>query len=84
MTNLALLVLRLVVGTLLAGHGAQKLFGWFGGPGLKGTHSFMEKLGFRPGHVWGTMAALGEFCGDTLAELRVRVDAGTDCGTALS
>lgn len=69
MTNLALLVLRLVVGTLLAGHGAQKLFGWFGGPGLKGTHGFMEKLGFRPGHIWGTMAALGEFCGGTLTAL---------------
>jgi putative oxidoreductase len=69
MKNLALLFLRLVVGTLLAGHGAQKLFGWFEGPGLKGTHGMMESLGLRPGHVWGTVAALGEFVGGTLTAL---------------
>ena len=69
MKNLALLILRLVVGTLLAGHGAQKLFGWFEGPGLKGTHGLMEKLGMKPGHVWGTVAALGEFVGGSLTAL---------------
>jgi putative oxidoreductase len=69
MKNLALLLLRLVVGTLLAGHGSQKLFGWFEGPGLKGTHGFMEMLGMKPGRVWGTVAALGEFVGGTLTAL---------------
>jgi putative oxidoreductase len=69
MKNLALLFLRLVVGTLLAGHGAQKLFGWFEGPGLKGTHGFMESLGMKPGHIWGTVAALGGFVGGTLTAL---------------
>ena len=69
MKNLALLFLRLVVGTLLAGHGSQKLFGWFEGPGLKGTHGFMEMLGMKPGHVWGTVAALGEFFGGILTGL---------------
>ncbi|HEX6509127.1 MAG TPA: DoxX family protein [Chloroflexota bacterium] len=69
MIDLGLLILRLTVGSLLAGHGAQKLFGWFEGPGLKGTHGFMEMLGMRPGHVWGTVAALGEFFGGTLTLL---------------
>lgn len=69
MKNLALLFLRLVVGTLLAGHGAQKLFGWFEGPGLKKTHGMMESLGMRPGRVWGTVAALGEFMGGILTGL---------------
>ena|SRR5579872_1101683 len=69
MRNLALLLLRLTVGTLLAGHGAQKLFGWFGGHGLKGTHGFMEMMGMKPGKVWGTMAALSEFGGGVLTVL---------------
>jgi putative oxidoreductase len=69
MKNLAVLFLRLVVGTLLAGHGSQKLFGWFEGPGLKGTHGFMEMLGMKPGRVWGTVAALGEFMGGILTGL---------------
>jgi len=69
MTNLALLVLRLVTGGLMAGHGTQKLFGWWSGPGLKGTQGFMEKLGMRPGHVWGTMAAVGETSGGVLTAL---------------
>ena len=69
MQDLGKLVLRLTVGTLMAGHGAQKLFGWFGGPGLKGTHGMMESLGMRPGRVWGTMAALTEFNGGVLTAL---------------
>ena len=69
MKDLAALVLRLTVGTLVAGHGAQKLFGWFGGPGLKGTHGFMESLGMKQGHIWGTMGAAGEFGGGTLTAL---------------
>ena len=43
------LIVRLAQGTLMAGHGAQKLFGSFGGPGLQGTTGFMEMLGLRPG-----------------------------------
>ncbi len=63
------LVLRGVVGGLMAGHGSQKTFGAFGGPGLKGTAGFMESLGLRPGHYWGTAAALSEFGGGTLTAL---------------
>jgi putative oxidoreductase len=69
MKNLGLLIMRLVLGTLMAAHGAQKLFGWWSGPGLKGTHGFMEMLGMRPGKVWGTMAAVGETSGGVLTFL---------------
>ena len=48
MTDLARLLVRLVVGGLVAGHGAQKLFGWFGGPGPEGTAGMMEQLELRP------------------------------------
>lgn len=58
--NEGLLVARLVLGLLMAAHGAQKLFGWFGGPGLAGTAGFFESLGFRPGRLFATAAALGE------------------------
>lgn len=63
------LVLRGTTGSLLAGHGAQKLFGAFEGPGLKGTAGFMEALGLQPGHYWGTAAALSEFGGGALTAL---------------
>jgi putative oxidoreductase len=76
MKNMALLLMRLTLGALLAAHGAQKLFGWFGGAGLKGTAGMMEKLGMAPGRVWGTMAALGEFAGGTLTILGLLWPAG--------
>ncbi|HZU11299.1 MAG TPA: DoxX family protein [Chloroflexota bacterium] len=69
MKNIGLLVMRLVLGSLLAAHGAQKLFGWFSGPGLQGTAGMMEKLGVRPGRIWGPAAGLGEFMGGTLTAL---------------
>ncbi len=53
-----LLILRAVVGLTLAAHGAQKLFGWFGGYGLEGTGGFFEKLGFRPGRLHAFNAGL--------------------------
>jgi putative oxidoreductase len=43
------MIVRVAQGSLMAGHGAQKLFGSFGGPGLEGTSGFMEMLGMRPG-----------------------------------
>jgi putative oxidoreductase len=67
--NLGLLLLRLTVGPLLAAHGAQKLFGSFSGPGLKGTSGFMETLGMRPGSMWGPMAGMAEFAGGILTAL---------------
>jgi putative oxidoreductase len=64
-----LLILRLVFGLSMAAHGAQKLFGWFGGYGLTGTGGFMESLGFRPGKLFAFAAALSEFAGGLLIAL---------------
>jgi len=58
-----LLVIRVALGLTLAAHGAQKLFGWFGGGGLAGTGGFFEQMGFRPGRVMALMAGLGEALG---------------------
>ena len=63
------MIVRLVQGSLMAGHGAQKLFGSFGGPGLEGTSGFMEMLGMRPGRPWAYMAGLSEFAGGVLTAL---------------
>jgi putative oxidoreductase len=58
--SVGILVARLVLGPLMAGHGAQKLFGWFGGHGLKGTGGFFESLGFHPGRLFAGAAAATE------------------------
>ena len=67
--DLGLLLIRVVLGLIFAAHGAQKLFGWFGGYGLAGTGGFMESLGFRPGKTFAAEAALGEFVGGLLFAL---------------
>jgi len=64
-----LLVGRLVLGLLMAAHGTQKLFGWFGGHGLGGTAGFFESLGFRPGRVFAAAAAASEVGGGVLLAL---------------
>ena len=64
--NEALLILRLVFGLLFAAHGAQKLFGWFGGHGLAGVSGFFESLGFRPGRFFALAASLSETGGGLL------------------
>src|SRR5215213_5693939 len=63
------MIVRAVQGSLMAGHGAQKLFGSFGGPGLEGTSGFMEMLGMRPGRLWAYLAGLSEFAGGLLTAL---------------
>src|SRR5438034_3632016 len=55
-----LILIRLVFGPLMALHGAQKLFGWFGGYGLAGTGGFFEQLGFRPGRLFVALAGSAE------------------------
>jgi putative oxidoreductase len=67
--DLGLLVLRLAVGGLLAGHGAQKLFGAFGGNGLQGTATWLESMGLKPGDRWALLAGLSEFGGGMLTAL---------------
>jgi putative oxidoreductase len=58
-----LLLIRLVFGLALAAHGAQKLFGSFGGYGIAGTGGFFDSLGFRPGKLFAVVAGLGELGG---------------------
>src|SRR5260221_13622799 len=64
--SVGLLILRLVVGLTLAAHGAQKLFGWFGGYGIAGTGQFLEQLGFRPGRLHAAQAGIVEGGGGLL------------------
>ena len=66
MLTAGLLVLRLVLGLTMAAHGTQKLFGWFGGPGLTGFGDALERLGVRPGRSWAVLAAAVEFGGGLL------------------
>jgi putative oxidoreductase len=59
--DVGLLILRAVIGALFVGHGAQKLFGSFGGYGIDGTGGFMSSLGYRNGRAMATLAGLAEF-----------------------
>ncbi|HEX8084174.1 MAG TPA: DoxX family protein [Solirubrobacteraceae bacterium] len=67
--DIALLVLRVVVGAFFVGHGAQKLFGRFGGHGLEGTAGFFETLGMRPGRRHAAAAGAAELAGGALLVL---------------
>jgi putative oxidoreductase len=58
--SIGLLVVRIVVGLIMAGHGAQKLFGWFGGYGVRKTGEFFAQVGFRPGTAFAAAAAISE------------------------
>jgi putative oxidoreductase len=61
--GLAPLAVRVPVGIIFAAHGAQKLFGWFGGYGLAGTGQFMESIGLSPGTLMAALAGGAEFFG---------------------
>jgi putative oxidoreductase len=61
-----LLLLRLTLGLTLAAHGAQKLFGWFGGLGLEATGQGLAALGFHPGRRHALVAGLVEMTGGLL------------------
>jgi putative oxidoreductase len=69
MLNLALLTLRVTTGALIAGHGAQKLFGAFGGHGLQGTGQTFDSIGLRPGRWWAPVAGATELGGGLLTLL---------------
>ena len=63
------LLLRVPVGIILAAHGAQKLFGWFGGYGLEGTGQWMGSIGLEPGYFMALLAGSGEFFGGLMLAL---------------
>ena len=69
MIALGLLVLRLVLGLILVGHGAQKLFGWWGGSGMTGWTGAMTRMRIRPAVPWAWMSALAEFVGGLLVAI---------------
>jgi len=66
MMSLGLLIIRLAVGLTFVGHGAQKLFGMFGGHGLKGTGGFFDSIGIKPGYTMALLAGLFELVGGGL------------------
>lgn len=68
-SSIGLLIIRLVLGLTFAAHGAQKLFGWFGGYGIEGTGGFFESVGIKPGKPMAVLAGLGEFGGGLLFAL---------------
>jgi putative oxidoreductase len=67
--SIGLLLLRVVVGLIMAAHGAQKLLGWFGGYGLRGTGEFFVQLGFQPGPAFAAAASISEIVSGVLVAL---------------
>lgn len=67
--DVALLALRITAGSLLAGHGAQKLWGVLGGYGPEGTGGWLESLGLKPGKPWAYLAGASEFASGALMAL---------------
>ena len=66
MTDLGLFIVRVVVGLVFAAHGAQKLFGWWGGPGMERWIGVMEGMGVRPPRLWAAVSSLNELVGGVL------------------
>jgi putative oxidoreductase len=64
--DFGLLVVRLAVGLVFAAHGAQKLFGWWGGPGMDRWTGVIEGMGVRPPRLWATISSLNELLGGVL------------------
>lgn len=63
LNDIGILILRFALGGIFFAHGAQKLFGWFGGRGLSGHAGFIESLGLRPARLFAVVSGLGEFLG---------------------
>jgi putative oxidoreductase len=75
--NVGLLLLRLLVAALIAGHSCQKLFGWFGGTGFPATAAVFESWGFRPGKPMVALAGVSELTGVTLLALGLLTPLGS-------
>ncbi|PYE43224.1 putative oxidoreductase [Paenibacillus barcinonensis] len=76
MLDLGLLLIRLVIGLSFMAHGAQKLFGWFGGYGIKGTGGWFESIGMKPGALLALLAGLAELGGGLLLALGLLTPVG--------
>jgi putative oxidoreductase len=63
MEDWGMLIIRIIIGLLFIGHGTQKLFGWFGGYGLKGTGGWLESIGMKPGVAMALAAGIAETAG---------------------
>lgn len=68
-TDVGLVVARVVLGAVFVAHGAQKLFGWWGGGGIDGTGAMFEQTGLSPGEPLAVLAGSGEFFGGILIAL---------------
>jgi putative oxidoreductase len=64
--DIGLLLIRLAIGLTFAAHGAQKAFGWWGGPGPRGWHGAMERMGFQPAPLFAWTSILIELVGGIL------------------
>lgn len=86
MFSVGLFVLRVVVGLTVAGHGSQKLFGWFGGPGISGFRGWLTQMNVKPAGPWALGAALAEFAGGLLVAVGflTPIAALAVCGSMLS
>jgi len=73
--EVGLFLIHVVVGLLIAAHGSQKLFGWFGGGGVEGTGGMMESLGLVPGKRMAVAGGAAEFTGGVLLALGLLVPA---------
>ena len=82
MLDTAVLILRLVLGVILFAHAAQKLFGWFGGNGLRKQAALFESLGLRPGVPMVAMAGTTELLAAALLVLGVATPLGGLMGSA--
>jgi len=67
--SIGILAARVIIGLLMAAHGAQKMFGWFGGYGLSTTGQFFEQIGFRPGSAFAGAASISEIASGLLVAL---------------
>ena len=74
--DLGLLALRVGLGATMAVHGSQKLFGWFGGHGIKATTAGMQQMGYQPAQISAVAAGLGEAGGGALLAVGLATPVG--------
>ena len=60
MVDLGILLIRIIIGIVFIFYGTQKLFGWFGGYGIKGTGGWFESIGIKPGNLVATFSGIAE------------------------